>query len=173
MMHGWRRPVRLIVAAILFVVVLPVHAWAQRGLEDVTRACPRVTPDLVKVAAASVMGRCPVFCSGCGCKGGPGYRAPANNNRKGGCVGYADIISKCGVAPHDTKGCVRECARVVVACLAFGRTRLKEAAKSADIEIIFDPTELPDDNPEEEEDTKPPTPIVPSVSAPATTTKSP
>jgi hypothetical protein len=33
-------------------------------------------------------------CSGCGCRGGPGYRAP-----DGRCVGWADIGRKCGSPP--------------------------------------------------------------------------
>jgi hypothetical protein len=34
-------------------------------------------------------------CSGCGCRGGPGYRAP-----DGRCVGWADIGRKCGSPPE-------------------------------------------------------------------------
>jgi endonuclease YncB( thermonuclease family) len=34
-------------------------------------------------------------CSGCGCKGGPGYRAP-----NGRCVGWADIDRTCGRPPE-------------------------------------------------------------------------
>jgi len=33
-------------------------------------------------------------CSGCGCKGGPGYRAP-----NGRCVGWVDIGRVCGSPP--------------------------------------------------------------------------
>jgi hypothetical protein len=33
-------------------------------------------------------------CSGCGCKGGPGYRAP-----NGRCVGWADVGRICGSPP--------------------------------------------------------------------------
>jgi hypothetical protein len=166
-MHGWRRPVRLLIAAILFVFLSTFPASAQRGPEDVTRACPLITDALRKVAVAAFTGRCMTSCRGCGCKGGPGYRAAS------GCVGYADIISKCGPPPHREKGCVPECARVVAVCAAFGRSRLKEAAKAANIVVEYQGTELPDDEPEEEEGNKPPTPIVPSVSAPATATQSP
>lgn len=35
-----------------------------------------------------------VGCSGCGCRGGPGYRAA-----DGRCVGWADIGRKCGSPP--------------------------------------------------------------------------
>jgi hypothetical protein len=34
------------------------------------------------------------FCSGCGCKGGPGYRGP-----DGKCVGWANIGNVCGSPP--------------------------------------------------------------------------
>lgn len=34
-------------------------------------------------------------CSGCGCRGGPGYRA-----QDGRCVGWADIGRKCGSPPE-------------------------------------------------------------------------
>ena len=34
-------------------------------------------------------------CKGCGCKGGPGYRAP-----NGRCVGFRDLVRTCGPAPH-------------------------------------------------------------------------
>ncbi|KAA2235592.1 hypothetical protein F0L46_19010 [Salinarimonas soli] len=33
-------------------------------------------------------------CSGCGCRGGPGYRGPS-----GRCVGWADIGRTCGTPP--------------------------------------------------------------------------
>ena len=45
-------------------------------------------------------------CSGCGCRGGPGYRGP-----DGRCVGYANLKSVCG-DPPETK-CTREGARKV------------------------------------------------------------
>lgn len=40
-------------------------------------------------------------CSGCGCNGGPGYRAP-----NGKCVGWADLNRICGTPP--TKRCKAE-----------------------------------------------------------------
>lgn len=41
--------------------------------------------------------RCPErpACSGCGCKGGPGYRGP-----DGRCVGFKDLASVCGTPPE-------------------------------------------------------------------------
>ena len=40
-------------------------------------------------------------CSGCGCRGGPGYRGP-----NGQCVGWANLNKVCGVPP--TKNCTNE-----------------------------------------------------------------
>ena len=60
---------------------------------------------------------CKVSCSGCGCKGGPGYRAPpTENSPKGNCVSYRSLNSVCGPPPH--AGCTRECAPVVSGCTA-------------------------------------------------------
>jgi len=41
------------------------------------------------------------FCSGCGCKGGPGYRGP-----DGKCVGWKTLNKVCGKPP--TKNCAKE-----------------------------------------------------------------
>jgi hypothetical protein len=56
---------------------------------------------LVVLAATSPVGLafaagCPTHapCSGCGCAGGPGYRAP-----DGHCVGFRELASKCGTPP--------------------------------------------------------------------------
>jgi hypothetical protein len=43
------------------------------------------------------------FCSGCGCKGGPGWRHIAS----GRCVGFRDLAAKCGDPPSE-KLCVFE-----------------------------------------------------------------
>jgi len=40
-------------------------------------------------------------CSGCGCRGGPGYRGP-----DGRCVGFKDLARKCGSPP--TTRCAAE-----------------------------------------------------------------
>jgi hypothetical protein len=40
-------------------------------------------------------------CSGCGCRGGPGYRGP-----DGHCVGFANLKRVCGDPPET--GCVKE-----------------------------------------------------------------
>jgi hypothetical protein len=52
-------------------------------------------------------------CKGCGCKGGPGYRAP-----DGHCVGFRELEKVCGVPPETRcsfenapgTGANRECA---------------------------------------------------------------
>jgi hypothetical protein len=36
------------------------------------------------------------YCTGCGCKGGPGYRNP----QTGQCVGYKRLVRECGPYPH-------------------------------------------------------------------------
>ena len=43
------------------------------------------------------------FCTGCGCKGGPGWRHIAS----GRCVGFRDLAAKCG-DPPSPKLCVFE-----------------------------------------------------------------
>jgi hypothetical protein len=53
-------------------------------------------------------------CSGCGCRGGPGYRGPS-----GRCVGWADIGRTCGSPP--TSRCTPEGPNVEAAQAAeFG-----------------------------------------------------
>lgn len=52
---------------------------------------------LVLVAAimAFCAGEITARCSGCGCRGGPGYRAP-----DGKCASWKDIQRKCGTPPE-------------------------------------------------------------------------
>jgi hypothetical protein len=45
-------------------------------------------------------------CSGCGCKGGPGWRS----KRTGQCVGRRTLARECG-SPPSTARCIRERAR--------------------------------------------------------------
>ena len=42
-------------------------------------------------------------CSGCGCKGGPGWRS----KRTGQCVGKKNLTKECG-SPPSSKRCVKE-----------------------------------------------------------------
>ena len=97
---------RTILAAI--IMAFPYNLYAQ----DLAPAmCPLMSTNLVKLVANYVKGKgnCEASCKGCGCKGGPGYR------KDGRCVAWADVERKCGKAPH--AGCVKECRRVVPACL--------------------------------------------------------
>ena len=61
-------------------------------------------------------GVCEVVCSGCRCKGGPGYRNPETNH----CVGWGDLNDICGPAPH--LKCIAECAEPQ--CEKTGKTVL-------------------------------------------------
>lgn len=97
--------------------------------EDVQRLCPIMSPQLARQVAEKVKGQgaCVVSCSGCGCKGGPGYRGPR------GCIGWSQFISVCGPPPH--AGCTRECAPVQPTCT--GRAWVKEFAASLGLAVSF------------------------------------
>ena len=109
---------------------LAVPAFTQERDEDQLRVCPLLTPELAQRAAAESKGKgqCQVVCSGCGCKGGPGYRGPK------GCVGWADLIRTCGPSPH--AGCSRECAPVRPGC-SNGRVWLKGFAAALGVPVTF------------------------------------
>ena len=70
------------------------------------RILGRLTYYLIALAAILWLVDNAQACSGCGCRGGPGYRGP-----DGRCVGYANLKSVCG-DPPETK-CTREGARKV------------------------------------------------------------
>ena len=59
------------------------------------------------------------FCSGCGCKGGPGYRGPS------GCVGWAQLNNICGTPP------TTRCAAEGPALLALGAAAAKAGLATA------------------------------------------
>ena len=122
---GWRQ-VGILLACVLFVS----PAFAQQD-EDHQRVCPLLTEDLVRAVLPAVTGHgtCPVRCSGCGCKGGPGYRDAA-----GKCVGYSNLIQKCGPPPHTR--CVAECAPVREGC-DHGRVWLKNYLTAAGLSVRF------------------------------------
>ncbi len=133
------------VALTLCVAVPALAAWAQeRGDEDQWPVCPVVSEPLARSVAAQIKGsgRCMAPCRGCGCKGGPGYRA-----RDGNCVGYANLIRECGPPPHS--GCRRECAPIVAGCLgrAAGRAWLRSFAAGLGLEVTFLPAEKREDGP--------------------------
>ena len=96
--------------------------------------CPVISGQLAKHVAATIKGtgRCAVFCDGCGCKGGPGYRAP-----DGSCTGYANLIRLCGPPPHSL--CQPECAPVNQSCTSVMRdvAWLKSMAASVKEEVSF------------------------------------
>jgi hypothetical protein len=105
-------------------------AWAQQD-EDHTRVCPLLTAELVRTIMPAVTGHgvCQTRCSGCGCKGGPGYR-----DGQGKCVGYGNIIQKCGPAPHSL--CRAECAPIANGC-DHGRVWLKTFLERAGLSVGF------------------------------------
>lgn len=105
----------LVIIFWFFAMCAGTAARAQSAIPSTpSLACIVVTPQLAKAVQALSLGVCSASCRGCGCKGGPGYRAPNNE-----CVGFNNINSVCGPPPH--AGCRRECAPVTVQCAAFGR----------------------------------------------------
>jgi hypothetical protein len=99
--------------------------------EDTQRLCPYVSAELAAkvVAALKGMSQCEVHCSGCGCKGGPGYRSRST----GHCVGWGEIVSVCGPPPHQL--CDRECEPVVAGCT--GRAWVKALAAKSGLAVPF------------------------------------
>ena len=128
----------IVFAVILLAAGLPAAAFAED--EDSQRLCPLLSADLVRKILPEVKGHgaCQASCQGCGCKGGPGYRGP-----DGRCVGYADILSKCGPPPHAR--CRKECAIVTPGCP--GRVWVKAIAAGAGLAVTF-----VDADPEDEAD---------------------
>jgi hypothetical protein len=98
----------------LVVASLWVSLWIGMGAAH-AQECSNFTAGQAKKVAQAGEGQCDTQCTGCGCKGGPGYRSA-----KGRCVGYANLISECGPPPHDSKGCQRECFVVIAECQAPG-----------------------------------------------------
>ena len=122
-----------VVLAFMSLLVTQVHAQDVQN-EDTLRACSVLSDALAKEVAAKVKGSgsCSQYCSRCGCKGGPGYRAP-----NGQCVSWAQLIKVCGPAPHN--GCTRECQPVTKGCLGqvLGRAWLKDFAKGLGLTVSF------------------------------------
>lgn len=125
--------------AVAMLAVLTTNVRAEEPSVDLVRVCPIVSPELAAKIAAEVKGKgtCQVFCSGCGCKGGPGYRGPK------GCVGWADLIRTCGPPPHSN--CTRECGLVSKGC-NFGRAWAKTFAAGVGMSMTFVPAD-PDKEP--------------------------
>ena len=110
-----------------------VHAPPARAQEDEDHqlVCPLLTPELVRVILPEIIGhgRCQAACQGCGCKGGPGYRGT-----DGKCIGYANIIQKCGLPPH--RACAAECTPVMKEC-DHGRVWLKAVLARNGMSVRF------------------------------------
>lgn len=105
---------RLLLVAFLAWFIVASEARALEG----PALCALVPPGISKIIGDFLKGKgtCPASCSGCGCKGGPGYR-DAN-----GCVSWAQLEKRCGPSPH--KGCTKECIPVVPACFDRAATIL-------------------------------------------------
>ena len=127
--------------ALALIALLLSVSDAHSEDEDQRALCPLMSEQLVAKVAAQIKGKgqCPTVCRGCGCKGGPGFRAADGN-----CVGWREVITKCGKAPH--AGCLRECTPLSKACIGhsvFGRVWLKAFAASAGLTVSFIPADPP------------------------------
>lgn len=72
----------------------PCTPWLRRHTRAEASAM-KVRQAAVAVVALSLLAAFPAkACSGCGCRGGPGYRGP-----NGRCVGWSDIGRTCGAPP--------------------------------------------------------------------------
>lgn len=106
---------RILLSVILAAFTLASEA---RALEA-PALCALVPPGLSKIIGDFLKGKgtCSASCTGCGCKGGPGYRDDK------GCVSWAQLESRCGPKPH--AACTKECTPVVPACLDRAAAILK------------------------------------------------
>ena len=128
---------QLLFALILLMGLVPEDAAAQLAVPEVP-GCLQVTKKLGKFFAAQELGKCPAICSGCGCNGGPGFRAPSRGDgKKGACVGFRDVNSVCGPPPHN--GCKAECKPVIPECLGHGRAWFALNAKALNMELEWLP----------------------------------
>jgi len=87
--------------------------------------CFNATPQLARLYSLirKRYPTCKIKCKGCGCKGGPGYRK-IYRNANGQCIGYEDLINKCGNKPH--KKCRPECEPVIIGCSEPTKNQLEE-----------------------------------------------
>src|SRR5262245_61857256 len=112
---------------ILAGVLIGFFCYDAAGRAESERLCPSLTVELANKVAAWIKGKgnCNAYCTGCVCKGGPGFRSA-----DGKCVSWAEVITKCGLQPHAK--CRRECHPLVSACAdrAYGSTWLKTFAAS-------------------------------------------
>ena len=134
MWTGFQRACLVLCATgLIWLTALRTGVLAQDAVEDTTRLCPLVSIELAHRIARAVDGQgvCDVTCRGCGCKGGPGYREIATDN----CVGWADLIKKCGPEPHSL--CKAECEPVSAGCP--GRAWIKQLVRGDIPDVSFIP----------------------------------
>lgn len=119
--------------ALLILAIDPARPAQAADDEDHQRLCPVLTEPMLQAIIPEVTGHgsCTVFCRGCGCKGGPGFRDQQHR-----CVGYADLIRKCGPPPH--AACVAECALLAPGC-DHGRVWVKSTMERAGFSVRFIP----------------------------------
>jgi hypothetical protein len=119
--------------ALAFGIVVQASAVLAEEDEDHKAVCPLLTEELLRTIVPEVTGHgaCKTFCTGCGCKGGPGYR-----DHNGRCVGYANLIRSCGPPPHS--GCKAECVPLANGC-DHGRVWLKDVLTRAGFSAQFIP----------------------------------
>jgi hypothetical protein len=124
---------RLLCSALAAIVLIFAPTAQAQEDEDHQSVCPLLTRQLLQIILPEVTGHgtCNVRCEGCGCKGGPGYR-----DRDHKCVGYANLIQRCGPPPHS--GCVAECAPVSTGC-DHGRVWVKNTLARAGLSAQFTP----------------------------------
>lgn len=127
----WRTLLLALMALTISVTVQSPARAQDTPLEDRTALCPVVPAALIPKIVGEVIGKgqCTVACKGCGCKGGPGYRHGRD------CVGWKDLVKKCGPPPHT--GCTRECTPVRAGCT--GRAWVKTLAASLGHNLVFQP----------------------------------
>jgi hypothetical protein len=135
-----RRLTAMLLIGIGFFGALATSPSAQQPLPNASvSACPVMTPELTALAKTHVgRGQCRSGCKGCGCKGGPGFRE--RGSRK--CVGWVDVIAKCGPPPHPN--CVRECVPAKPECENNGLAWFRSLVASAGLTLSVLPSELKD-----------------------------
>jgi hypothetical protein len=89
----------------------------------IAQECLTASPEVANLIAKQRKGQCEIHCSGCGCKGGPGYRS---RDKAKQCVSWKKLVETCGPAPH--RKCDRECKPVVDGCDAPKMPKGKELA---------------------------------------------
>ena len=145
---------RSLFIAVMLLLLSNASVHAQPIEQNSTIPCVVVTKKIAKLHNYLELGTCAAGCSGCGCQGGPGYRA-----QNGRCVGFSNIIAKCGPPPHHVR-CKAECVPVAANCTHHGRAWLVAKAEAFGITVEFrKPDDAPRFAPEPVPEKKPPPPI--------------